>query len=89
MGVDKASISHTITGLKKVVKEEIHAGGAVDLGKDFGRFIAHVAKGRDHVVPTRDDVVKSVDRLRIRFVPRAGDLKHMPLPKAGRKPKGD
>jgi nucleoid DNA-binding protein len=87
MGVDKASISHTLTGLKKVVKEEIIAGGQVDMGRDFGRFTAIVAKGRDHVVPTTDKIVKSKDRLKIRFLPSAAELKDIPMPK-GRKPKG-
>jgi len=87
MGVDKAAISHTLRGLKEIVKQEITAGGEVDLGRDFGRFRAIVAKGRVHVVPTTDKEVRSKDRLKIRFLPSAAELKDMPMPK-GRKPKG-
>jgi nucleoid DNA-binding protein len=87
MGVDKAAISHTLRGLKEVVKQEITAGGQVDMGRDFGRFTAIVAKGRNHIVPTTDKVVRSKDRLKIRFQPSAAELKDIPMPK-GRKPKG-
>ena len=87
MGVDKAAISHTLRGLKEIVKQEITAGGSVEMGRDFGRFTAIVAKGRDHVVPTTDKIVRSKDRLKIRFLPSAAELKDIPMPK-GRKPKG-
>jgi nucleoid DNA-binding protein len=79
-GIPKEYISATLRGFKELVRDSMAAGVDIDMGADFGKFVAIEVAGREHYVPATGNTTQTPMRRRIRFRP---SLKLRNLPPLG------
>ena len=79
-GIPKEYISATLRGFKELVRDSMVAGVDIDMGADFGKFVAIEVAGREHYVPATGNTTRTPVRRRIRFRP---SLKLRNLPPLG------
>jgi nucleoid DNA-binding protein len=79
-GIPKEYISATLRGFKELVRDSMAAGVDIDMGADFGKFVAIEVAGREHYVPATGNTTRTPVRRRIRFRP---SLKLRNLPALG------
>ena len=68
-GIPKEYISATLRGFKELVRDSMVAGVDIDMGADFGKFVAIEVAGREHYVPATGSTTRTPVRRKIRFRP--------------------
>ena len=76
-GLPKEYVSETLRGFKEMVRDSMKAGIDIDLGGDFGKFVAIEVAGREHYVPATGEATQSSPRRKIRFRP-APSMRNLP-----------
>jgi nucleoid DNA-binding protein len=75
--IPKEYVSAVLRGFKELVRDSMIAGVDIDMGPDFGKFVAIEVAGREHFVPATGGMTQTPPRRKIRFRP-APKLRNLP-----------
>jgi nucleoid DNA-binding protein len=75
--IPKEYVSAVLRGFKELVRDSMIAGVDIDMGPDFGKFVAIEVAGRKHYIPATGGTTQTSVRRKIRFRP-GSRLRNLP-----------
>jgi nucleoid DNA-binding protein len=75
--IPKEYVSAVLRGFKELVRDSMIAGVDIDMGPDFGKFVAIEVAGRKHYIPATGGTTQTPVRRKIRFRP-GSRLRNLP-----------